>query len=378
MTGPAGRPQVGAPPPVPGVGAPPDGPLPAPGAAGPLGVVFPGQGAQTPGMGLDLARAYPLSAGRVFRTADRVSGYRLSRLIERGSPDLLARTDITQPALLTASVAAWEALRSEVPGLSPSGGAGLSLGEYGALVAAGALDFEKALTLVTWRGRLMEEAARRTPGGMAAVLGLDRAAVEGACAEAAASGAGGVWVANYNAPGQYVVTGEKPALEAASRLCLAAGGKVVPLRTSGPFHSPLMAEAGRRFSPLLELAPWRSPRFPVHSNATGLPYGATGAAGTAGTASTRSRPERASPARPEDAIPAGLAAQVSSPVLWEDCVRDMARRGVRVFVELGPGRTVTSLVSRILPEAVVLNVSDLPSLRRTAELLRPYALGVVS
>jgi [acyl-carrier-protein] S-malonyltransferase len=336
-----------------------------------LAVVFPGQGAQAPGMGLDLARAYPFTAGNIFRTADRVSGYSLSRLIEKGSPGLLARTDITQPALLAANIATWEALRSALPGLSPSLAAGLSLGEYSALVAADVVDFESALRLVSWRGRFMEEAARAHAGGMSAVLGLERQEVERACAEARGQSrgqsggqaggeagrgeaAGKVWVCNYNAPGQCVITGETAALERAAGLAAAAGAKVIPLKTSGPFHSPLIIGAARRLSPLLKQTPWREPRFPVYSNATGQMY--PGAA----------------------AVAPGLEKQISSPVFWEDSIRDMGRRGVDTFIEVGPGRTLASLISRILPQATIVNVGDLTSLERAVETLAPYALEVVS
>lgn len=321
---------------------------------GGVAVVFPGQGAQAPGMGLELARAYPSTAGAVFRVADRVLGFRLSRLIETGDPRLLACTEITQPALVAASVACWQALRAELPGLVPSFAAGLSLGEYSALTAAEALDFESAFRLIACRGRFTEAVARRREGGMSAVLGLERTAVEAICAEASSNGSGRVWVANYNAPGQNVIAGDRAALEEASGRSVSAGGKVRPLKVGGAFHCPLMAEAGRQLSPLLANTPWRNPGFPVYSNATARPY--------------ESAAELAR----------GLETQVASPVLWEDIVRDMGARGVKVFVELGPGRTLASLISRILPGATVLGVSDLASLAETVAALGTYALEVVS
>lgn len=316
-----------------------------------VAVLFPGQGAQHPGMGLDLARAYPFTAGRVMRTADRVAGFRLTSLIENASPRVLARTDITQPALVAASLAAWRALVTELPGFVPAFAAGLSLGEYTALAAAGVLDDEDVLRLVTWRGRYMEEAARDHRGGMCAVLGLERGVVESLCRESTSSGAGRVWVANYNAPGQCVISGEQGALKVAAGLSASQGGRVVPLKVSGPFHSPLMGRAGRRLAALLATASVRTPRFPVYSNAAGRPY--TG---------------------PESLV-RGLERQVSSPVLWEDIVRDMDLQGVELFVEVGPGRTLASLVRRILPGAEVMGVSDLESLARAVELLRPDAAG---
>lgn len=309
-----------------------------------IAVLFPGQGAQAPGMGLELARAYPATAGAVFRTADRVLGYRLSRVIATGDQHVLSRTEVTQPALLAASLASWHALKAELPRLEPAFAAGLSLGEYSALAAAEALDLPMAFRLVSWRGRYMENAARGHLGGMSAVIGLERAVVERICAEVTAGDAGDfgrVWVTNYNAPGQNVVAGERLAVAEASSRAVAAGGRVVPLKVNGAFHSPLMAPARRQLSPLLATTPWRAPRFPVYANATG---------------------------RPHDGVPGivrNLEAQVTSPVLWEDIVRDMAARGVTVFVELGPGKTLASLVSRILPGATVHNVSDLASLAKT-------------
>lgn len=319
-----------------------------------VAVVFPGQGAQTPGMGLDLARAYPASAGVVFETADRVLGFRLSRIIATGDQRLLAQTEITQPAMLAASLAAWQALRVELPRLSPAYAAGLSLGEYSALAAAGALDPVSAFRLVAWRGRFMEDAARDNPGSMCAILGLERERVEGICAEARAAGHGHVVIANYNAPGQNVITGERLAVQEASARAVAAGGRAVPLKISGGFHSRLATEARRRLTPLLASTPWHRPDFPVYANATAQPHG--------------------------DAldIARALELQVTSPVLWEDIVRDMWAHGVRTFVECGPGRTLSSLISRIVPGAVTVNVSDLATLAQATVTLGSYALEVVS
>lgn len=323
-------------------------------ATGLVAVVFPGQGAQAPGMGLDLARAYPSSAGAVFETADRVLGFRLSRIIATGDQRLLSHTEIAQPALLAAGLAAWEALRAELPRFVPAYAAGLSLGEYTALGAAGAVDLVSAFRLVAWRGRFMEDAAHNHPGTMCAILGLERDRVEGLCLEARASGSGHVAIANYNAPGQNVITGETLAVQDASARAVAAGGKAIPLKVSGGFHSTLASEARRRLAPLLATTPWRAPDFPVYSNATAQPHG--------------------------DSldIAHSLELQVTSPVLWEDIVRDMWARGVRTFVECGPGKTVSSLITRIVPGALTLNVSDLGSLVKTAAALGSYALEVVS
>ncbi|RJQ08066.1 MAG: ACP S-malonyltransferase [Bacillota bacterium] len=319
-----------------------------------VAVIFPGQGAQAPGMGLELAQAYPATAGAVFRAADGVLGYRLGRLIAAGDQRLLARTELTQPALLAASLAAWRALRAELPRLEPACAAGLSLGEYSALAAAEAVDLAEVFRLVSWRGRYMEEAARATPGGMSAVLGLERSAVESICAGTTDAGFGQVWVTNYNAPGQNVIAGVVTAVTEASSRVVASGGKVVPLKVNGAYHSPLMTAARQRLAAILATTPWRTPLFPVYSNVTARPH------------------------RGVADIVLGLAAQVTSAVLWEDIVRDMGARGIETFVELGPGKTLAALVGRILPGARVLNVYDQASLRQAVAALGHYALGVVS
>lgn len=318
-----------------------------------VALVFPGQGAQAPGMGLELANAYPATAGEVFRIADRVLGFSLTRIIALGDQRLLARTDVTQPALVAAGLAAWRALEEAAPRLTPACAAGLSLGEYTALAAAGAMELTDMFRLVSWRGRYMEEAARRNGGSMAAILGLPRAKVEECCAEAVAGGCGRVWVTNYNAPGQNVIAGEDPALADAVERAQAGGGRVIPLKVRGAFHSPFMASAQTQLAPLLATMVWRRHRFPVYANATASPY------------------DDHDPAR-------NLAAQVTAPVLWEDTVRAMAAAGVDIYLELGPGKTLASLIARIVPGAVVLGISDRASLARAVEAIGDYALEGVS
>lgn len=323
-----------------------------------VAVVFPGQGAQVPGMGLELARAYPHTAGRVFEVADRVLGFRLSRIIAVGDASLLAQTEVTQPALLAASLAAWRALRAELPRLVPASAAGLSLGEYSALASAGALDLADAFRLVSARGRLTDSAARRRPGSMSAILGLTRDKVESICASLCASDQarelGHVQIANYNAPTQFVVTGDNAAVREVSSQVVAAGGRAVALKISGAFHSPHMAEARRRLTPLLESTNWKTPAFPVFANATARPH------------------------QDAAAIARELGAQVTSPVFWEDVIREMWARGVRIFVELGPGKTLAGLIARIIPEATTLGVSDLATLSQAVAVLDAYALEAVS
>lgn len=318
-----------------------------------VAIVFPGQGAQAPGMCLELANAYPATAGEVFRVADRVLGFSLSRIIALGDQRLLARTDITQPALVAAGLSAWRALQAVSPQLVPVCAAGLSLGEYTALAAAGALDLTDVFRLVSWRGRYMEEAARRNGGSMTAVLGLPRAKVEECCAEAVACGSGRVWVTNYNAPGQNVIAGEEPALANASERVLAGGGRVIPLKVRGAFHSPFMVSAQDQLAPLLATMAWRRHRFPVYANTTARPY-------------------------LDDDSARNLATQVTSPVLWEDTVRAMSESGVDIYLELGPGKTLASLITRIVPGAVVTGVSDPASLAKALELVGDYALEGVS
>lgn len=294
------------------------------------------------GMGADLARAYA-EARETFEEADAVLGWPLSRLCFEGPAERLRETPVTQPAILAASVACWRVLRRY--GWDADVVAGLSLGEYTALVAAGALAFPDAVALVHRRGRFMEEAVPAGEGGMAAVLGLAREAVEDLCRRAAVAAGGVVQPVNYNCPGQIVIAGAAGAVAAAADLARAAGARrVVPLTVSGPFHSSLMTPAAGRLAAELERVPVRDARIPVVSNVTGKPVHVAGE------------------------IRQLLVRQVASPVRWEDSVRCMIADGVRRFVEVGPGTALIGFVRKIDAGAVTANVQDLPSLEKLLDL----------
>ncbi len=309
-------------------------------------VLFPGQGSQAPGMGLAVARRFGESAA-VLEAAERaVPG--LMRLLAEGPEAELVRTSNTQPALLAASLALWAAWRLYAP--APACAAGHSLGEYSALAAAGALPAEQAVWLVRERGRCMEQAMPAGQGGMGAVMGLEEGEVTRLCQEVAdqlGGSAAAVVAANFNAPGQVVVSGLVAALREVEARVRQAGGRYVPLAVSGPFHSPWMEEAARQFAAALERIPFLPPAFPVYSNVTARPHEPSA-----------------------DSIRRHLRAQLTSPVRWADAVRAMGEAGVTHFVELGPGKVLSGLVRRILPPAVTLNVSDPDSLEAALARLR--------
>jgi len=285
-----------------------------------VALLFPGQGSQAVGMGRDLYAASP-AARELFSRADRLLGFGLSRLCFAGPEEALTRTENAQPAIFVTSLACLAAAREAgVVRLPDQVGfvAGHSLGEYTALVAAGALDFEAGLKLVRERGRLMQAASEATPSGMAAVLGLAEEAVLQVCAEA------GVEVANYNAPGQVVISGPKEALGRAADLARRLGARrVVFLNVSGAFHSRVMAPAAEGLRPLIDAAPLRPAQVPVVANITARPM--------------------VSP----DEIRAELREQILRPVRWQQSMEYIIRQGVRRFIELGPGKVLTGLLRRI-------------------------------
>ncbi len=286
-----------------------------------LALQFPGQGSQQVGMGSDLLARFPAAAA-ALETADRALGLPLSRLCLEGPAEELNDTVNTQPAILAVSVAALRALEPDVA--SAGFVAGHSLGEFSALVAAGALELEPALLLVRERGRLMKEAGEQTPGGMAAVLGLDADEVERACAQARADSGGAVGVANDNCPGQVVISGDERALEAAMERVKAAGARrVVRLAVSIAAHSPLMQNAAAQFAQALQRVTIHTPRIPFVANAT------------------------AGPLNDPQQIRQALARQLTSPVRWSESVRWMIDQGATRWVEVGPGDVLTGLLRRI-------------------------------
>jgi [acyl-carrier-protein] S-malonyltransferase len=293
-----------------------------------IAFVFPGQGSQRVGMGRALAEASP-ECRAVFDEADAALGEPLSRLCFEGPDDRLVLTENTQPAILTVSVAAARLLRAR--GIEPAFVAGHSLGEYSAHVAAGTLDFADAVRLVRNRGRYMQEAVPVGTGAMAAILGLDEAAVLKACAEAAQGEV--VSPANLNGGGQIVIAGGTAAVARAGERAKALGAKrVIPLKVSAPFHCALMKPAGDRLQPDLRAVRSRDPRVPVVANVDARP-----------------RTTAAS------AIEA-LIAQVASPVRWEDTVTFLASAGVTTCVEVGPGTVLSGLVRKIRRDVEVFNV----------------------
>ncbi len=290
--------------------------------------VFSGQGAQSVGMGRDLFE-HSAAAKRCFEEADAVLGFALSEIIFNGPAEKLTETRYCQTAIYTMSCAALAAFREKFPQAVPMGCAGLSLGEYAALYAAGAFDFATGLKLLQQRAELMDRACRSTSGGMASVLGGDVEIIREVC------GSVGIDVANYNNPGQIVISGEK-ALVAAAVAELRARGmrKVIELNVAGAFHSRLMKDAGAALEKVLARTEIDFPAIPVYQNFTGA------------------KPASA------DEIRANLAAQVAGSVQWEGCVRAAFADGAEIMIEFGPGNVLTGLLRRTLSGAKYLNINS--------------------
>jgi len=330
-----------------------------------IAFIFPGQGSQAVGMGADIAAASP-AARAVFERADRTLGLALSAVCFQGPEETLKETINAQPAIVAVSLAFLAALEEYLAAqgarekLTPAYVAGHSVGEYTALVASGALDLEPALTLVRERGRLMHAEGTICPGGMAAVLGLDEAALQDVCTQATAEtlaalgdrankhpGLGRVVVANDNSPGQIVISGEQQALARAMELASARGAKrVVPLVVSGAFHSPVMEPASVGLAQAVAEAPLRGAAIPLISNISALPM--TEAA----------------------AFQTELARQIVSPVQWTKTIGFLSAQGVSTYVEIGPGQVLSGLVKRIVKGATTLNISAAADIERVVgELL---------
>lgn len=303
--------------------------------------IFPGQGSQYIGMGREFIENFS-EARQVFEEAGGVLGYDLSDLCFHGPAERLNLTENTQPAILAVSIAVLRVL--EKRGVNAGAAAGHSLGEYTAVTAAGGLDFKDAVGLVKKRGRFMQEAVPEGTGLMAAVIGMDRTAVEKTCLEASKNGI--VAPANYNSPGQVVIAGEKKAVEKAMELAKAGGAKkVVPLAVSVPSHCIMMKQAGERLAEELGHITIRDLRIPVVNNAD------------------------AKFIKSAQEIRDSLVRQISSPLYWEDSVKAMAAEGFDTFIEIGPGKVLSGLVRRIAPAVKIMNVEDIKGINECLKAL---------
>ena len=302
-------------------------------------LLFAGQGAQIVGMGKELAENSP-TAKAWFERANGALGYDLTSICFSGPEAELTKTEHAQPGIFLVSWVAFQMLKERVPALNFQATAGLSLGEFTALTAAGAMSFEDGLRVVRQRGLFMQEACAATQGGMAAILGLNEAATREVCVET------GVVLANLNCPGQLVISGPTEKLAPACALAKAKGAlRALPLPVAGAYHSPLMASAQPKLEAELACVRLTAPVVPVIANVTAQPHGDPGA--------IRSR----------------LVEQVTSSVRWEESMRYLIGEGFTRFIELGPGRALSGFLKRIDKTAQVLNVGDLPSLETTAKSL---------
>jgi len=299
--------------------------------------VFPGQGSQSVGMGLDLYRNYD-AAKAVFEQADKAVGFSLSKLCFEGPEDELIKTVNAQPAIVTVSFACFEAVRSLNGGLPPAAFvAGHSLGEYTALAAAGALDFATAVYLARERGRLMHEAGQITPGGMAAIIGLDESPLAEVCRQTDTR------IANINCPGQIVISGAKDKLAKAVELAKEKGAhRAIPLQVSGAFHTPLMQPAADGMAEIMATLKFNDPAVPIIGNTTAKPLATAGE------------------------VKEELLAQLCNCVQWQRSVEYMVNNGVSNFIEIGPGRVLAGLIKRIDRNVKIINIGNAEEVKNIA------------
>lgn len=302
-------------------------------------LLFAGQGAQVVGMGKDLAEGFP-TAKALFQRANEALGYDLASICFNGPESELTKTENAQPGIFLVSWVAFQLLKEQFPKLKFDATAGLSLGEFTALTAAGVMSFEDGLRVVRQRGRFMQEACEAAPGSMAAIIGLDETTTREVCAEA------GVEVANLNCPGQLVISGEAAGIQKACELAKARGAKrALPLPVAGAYHSKLMSSAQPKLRDALAAIPLNLPSVPVISNVTAAPHH---------TASE---------------IHQKLVDQVTSSVRWEESIRYLISQGFTRFIELGPGAALTGFMKRIDKNVQALNVADVASLNATVASL---------
>lgn len=307
-----------------------------------LGFLYAGQGSQHPGMGADLYEAFP-DFRQVLDAAQAEAGFDLKRTCFEDPEGVLNQTRYTQPCMVAFAAGLTAVLRER--GVVPSAAAGLSLGEYSALHAAGVFGAQTAVRLVAFRGKAMEEAARGRNSAMMAVLGLDREPLQAACE--AAGDLGTVVIANYNCPGQLVIGGDKAAVEKAALLAKEKGAKrCLPLKVSGPFHTPLMQPAGAALEAYFQGVSFGEPDIPVLFNCLGREKG------------------------PEDSIPALLVRQVQSSVYMEDSIRRMGELGLDALVEIGPGRALSGFVKKTLPGFPVYAVETVQDVGILEQLIK--------
>jgi [acyl-carrier-protein] S-malonyltransferase len=306
-------------------------------------ILFAGQGAQIIGMGKDLAEKYP-SARAWFERAKTVLGYDLGAICFAGPEDELIKTEHAQPGIFLVSWVAWQLLNEHVPALKVEAAAGLSLGEFTALTATGAMSFEDGLQLVRKRGQFMQQACDSTRGGMAAIIGLDETPTRQVCEEA------GVVLANLNCPGQLVISGDAEGILKACELAKAKGARrALPLAVAGAYHSPLMAGAQPKLDAELGRITLMPPKTEVISNVTARPHSA-------------------------ETIRHALVQQVTSPVRWEESMHYLLAQGFSRFIELGPGTALSGFMKRIDKTAVMINVADVATLQTaSASLIAPQA-----
>ncbi|GLU48664.1 ACP S-malonyltransferase [Nocardiopsis ansamitocini] len=309
-----------------------------------IAFIFPGQGSQRVGMGTEFHQRAPDLADTYYRTADEILGFSLSDLCRNASAQTLRDTSITQPAVFLTSLVALELLRDHA--VAPDVVAGHSLGEFTALVCAGALEWTDALSLVRRRGELMKTVNEKVPGTMAAVLGLEKTVVEAACSEALVKTGEIVEVANDNGPDQVVVSGQVRAVEELIQIARSAGARrVVPLGVGAPFHCSLLREIEEEFAEVLEGTDFRDPTIPVISSVT------------------------AEPLSDAHDIIRILRRQLTAPVRWRETVIRMSHGGAEKFVEVGPGRVLTGLCRTILPTAQTYTTATVDECEKTTAAL---------